>query len=471
LFLLIRVTYIIDKAPVAAQTSIDHQQVIGVTMKATGKGNPALPAIRSALVNGLQQHAALLVGALSVGIVSFGYARLIDLGYARFQAFHASHPLGSLTVVPCVAALVTWITRSQFAGAEGSGIPQVIAAVQSKDDRTSSRLLSLRVLAGKIAMSFLAALGGLTIGREGPTIQMGAALMLHAKSLFPRTRVTDQQLMLAGGAAGLAAAFNAPLAGFVFAIEQLARRYDARTSVVIMAGVALAAMAGICLGGNHSSLPRVDSEFPFQQWAPAILVCGLIAGLSGGALAWLFANIPRWLPAPLGRLRAQRPVVFAALCGVVVSVAGLASGGASFGSGFGQAGAMLQGHSPPLIYSFAKAVSLGMSFVAGIPGGIFSPTLAIGAGLGSLAHCVFGGMPLPLLAILSMGGFLAGVTRTPVMSFIAVAEMTGAYQLVVPLMATALIASRLSRLFGDPLYQVLSARYRAPIVRSGASRS
>jgi H+/Cl- antiporter ClcA len=438
-------------------------------MKPIGRGTSALPTIHSAVVNWLQQHAALLFGAILVGIVALAYARLIDFGYAHFLAFHSSHPLWSLTVPPCAAALATWITRSQFAGAEGSGIPQVVAAVQSKDDSTNSRLLSKRVLVGKIMGSFLAALGGLTIGREGPTVQVGAALMLYSRKLFPRTRVTDTQLILAGGAAGLAAAFNAPLAGFAFAIEGLARRYDAQTSVVITAGVAIAATTGICLTGGHSSLPRIDSEFPFREWVPAIVVCGLMTGISGGGLAWLFTNIPKWLPAPLSRLRAKRPVVFAALCGVLVSVAGLASGGTSFGSGFGQAGAILQGHSPPFIYPLAKAISLGMSFIAGIPGGIFSPTLAIGAGLGALAHVVFSGIPLPLLAILSMGGLLAGVTRTPVMSFIAVAEMTGGHQLIVPLMMTALVASRISGHFGDPLYEVLSRRYDAGVPQTRPS--
>jgi H+/Cl- antiporter ClcA len=423
------------------------------------------------MINWLQEHVALLLGAMSVGIVAYSYARLIDFGYERFSAFHSSHPLGSLTVVPCVAALATWITRGQFGGAEGSGIPQVIATVQSDDESTISRLLSVKVLVGKVVLSFLAALGGLTIGREGPTVQVGAAVMLHVKRLFPKTRITDRQLILAGGGAGLAAAFNAPLAGFAFSIEGLARHYDARTSVVVTAGVAIAAMTGICLAGGRSSLPGVDSEFPLREWVPAILVCGLMTGISGGGLAWLFANIPNWLPTPLTRLRANRPVVFAALCGVVVSVAGQASGGTSFGSGFGQAGAILQGHSPPVIYSLAKAISLGMSFIAGIPGGIFSPTLAIGAGLGSLAHVIFTGIPLPLLAILSMGGLLAGVTRTPVMSFIAVAEMTSAYQLVVPLMATALVASRISGFFGDPLYEVLSRRYLVEIPQPHPSAS
>jgi H+/Cl- antiporter ClcA len=315
-------------------------------MKPVGRETSALSLIHSALVNWLRQHAALLLGAMSVGTVAFSYARLIDFGYARFLAFHSSHPLASLAVVPCVAALATWITRSQFIGAEGSGIPQVVAAVQSADDSTSARLLSARVMVGKIMVSFLAALGGLTIGREGPSVQVGAALMLHAKKLFPTTRVTDRQLILAGGAAGLAASFNAPFAGFAFAIEGLARRYDARTGIVVTAGVAIAAMAGICLSGGHSSLPRVDSTFPLREWLPAIFVCGLMTGISGGGLAWLFTNIPKWLPAPLGRLRENRPVLFAAVCGVAVSIAGQASGGTSFGSGFGQAGAILQGHSP-----------------------------------------------------------------------------------------------------------------------------
>ena len=124
-------------------------------------------------------------------MVSIGYARLIDFAYARFLGLHSAYPLASLAIVPGVAALATWITRCHFNGAEGSGVPQVVAAVHSPDGNLSSRLLSARVILGKISVSFLAALGGLTIGKEGPTVQIGAALMLYAKKLFPGTKVTN----------------------------------------------------------------------------------------------------------------------------------------------------------------------------------------------------------------------------------------------------------------------------------------
>ncbi|MEO8408161.1 MAG: chloride channel protein, partial [Oxalobacteraceae bacterium] len=190
-----------------------------------------------------RKYGILWLGAILVGVVAVLYARLIDFGFTAFHAIQQRYFWLPLVITPAVGALCIWLTRRFFPGAEGSGIPQVIAVLDADTTARGQSLLSLRVLAGKIALSFMAIAGGFTIGREGPTVQIGAVLMFNLRRLYPRSSAAlERRLILAGAAAGLSAAFNTPLAGIVFAIEELTRSFEHRASgvvitVIIFAGV------------------------------------------------------------------------------------------------------------------------------------------------------------------------------------------------------------------------------------------
>ncbi|MCP3711276.1 chloride channel protein, partial [Paraburkholderia sp. CNPSo 3274] len=196
------------------------------------------------------------LGAIATGLVAVMYARLIDFGYALFVQMTAHYRWLPLLVTPAIAAFSVWATRRWFPGSEGSGIPQVIATLHDVR-KFGPRLLTLRILIGKIALSFLAILGGFTIGREGPTIHVGAALMYSLRRFYPaRLRSMygvglEYKLALAGAAAGLSAAFNAPLAGVVFAIEELTRSFEARTSGVIITAIIFSGVVSLALQGNY----------------------------------------------------------------------------------------------------------------------------------------------------------------------------------------------------------------------------
>jgi H+/Cl- antiporter ClcA len=194
------------------------------------------------------------------------------------------------------------------------------------------------------------------------------------------------------------------------------------------------------------------------------VLTAIVTGIAGGAFGWLLLNTARWIPAPLRQLHGERPVVFAALCGFLIAVVGLISGGTTFGSGYAEARGLLDGHEHlSVFYPFLKMISMVGSYLPGIPGGIFAPSLSIGAGFGNLLHMVFGSMQLPMLIALAMVGYLAAVTQSPITSFVIVMEMIDGHALVISLMATALIASRVSRLLAPPLYESLAERYMAPL--------
>ncbi|WP_233847875.1 chloride channel protein [Paraburkholderia sp. HD33-4] len=413
-----------------------------------------------------RQYGIFWLGAIAVGLVAVLYARLIDWGYDAFLGVRQRYVWAPLVITPALAALAVWLTRKFFRGAEGSGIPQVIATLHTKQRAYGTRLLSVRILLGKIGVSFLAILGGLTIGREGPTVQVGAALMFNLRRFYPRSNAQiERQLALAGAAAGLSAAFNTPLAGVVFAIEELTRSFEARTSGVLITAIIIAGVVALGLNGNYTYFGtiQIGAHFP-DLLAVAVVLTAVVTGIAGGIFGWLLLNTARWIPAPLRQLHGERPVVFAALCGFAIAVVGVISGGTTFGSGYTEARGLLEGREQlSMFYPFLKMIAMIGSYLPGIPGGIFAPSLSIGAGFGNLLHMVFDSMQLPMLIALAMVGYLAAVTQSPITSFVIVMEMIDGHALVISLMATALIASRVSRLFAPPLYESLAERYLAPL--------
>ncbi|HEJ2440794.1 TPA: chloride channel protein [Burkholderia multivorans] len=438
---------------------------------------PALPTLFPALTRRSlriwRQYGVFWLGAIAVGLTAVLYARLIDWGYETFRTMRAHAVWLPLVLTPAIAAASVWTTRRFFRGAEGSGIPQVIATLHAQPGAFGSRLLTLRILFGKILISFLGILGGFTIGREGPTVQVGAALMFNLRRLYPRSNAQiERQLVLAGAAAGLSAAFNTPLAGIVFAIEELTRSFSARASGVLITAIILAGVVALGLNGNYTYFGTIDvgAHFP-KLLAVAVLVTAIVTGIAGGLFSWLLLNTARWLPERLLGLYRGRPVAFAALCGFVIAVVGLVSGGTTFGSGYAEARGLLDGHEQlSVFYPFMKMVSMVASYLPGIPGGIFAPSLSIGAGFGNLLHLVFGNMPLPLLIALAMVGYLAAVTQSPITSFVIVMEMINGHALVISLMATALVSSRVARFFAPPLYETLAERYLAPPAPAAAAQ-
>lgn len=408
------------------------------------------------------------LGAIAVGLIAVLYAELIDVGYAAFLHVAKHYPWLPLLVTPAVSAACVWITLKFFKGSEGSGIPQVIAMLHGPAE-LGERLLTIRILIGKILVSFLAILGGLTIGREGPTIHVGSALMYNLRRFYPkrframRGVALERRLALAGAAAGLSAAFNAPLAGVVFAIEELTRSFEQRTSGVLITAIIFAGIVSLGLQGNYTYFGTINigSRFP-DLLVVAVAMIGVLAGCAGGIFCWLLLNTSRWMPASVFALRAKRPVYFGALAGLVIAVVGVASGGHTFGSGYAEARSMLdqRGHFT-VFYPALKMVSMVGSYLPGSPGGLFAPSLAIGAGIGNTLHLVFSQMQLPMLIALGMVGYLAAVTQSPITAFVIVIEMINGHALVIALMATALISSRVSSFFAPPLYEALSERYHS----------
>lgn len=416
-------------------------------------------------------RAVVLTYAVLTGLVVVGFTLLTEWTTDTFMRLRGSGWFGAglaLVWTPLLTVAVLMWTRRYAPEAAGSGIPQVIAALH--DDIAPGRasaLVSLRLALHKVVLTSAGLLAGLSIGREGPTVQVGAGVMQHARRwLSPASGIDAHDLMVAGAAAGVAAAFNTPLGGIVFAIEQLTRRRDLQHSNLTIAAIVLAGLVSISVFGNQSYfgalvVPRLD----WSLLGPGVAVA-LASGLAGGLFARLLVvcaqggdRISRW--------RGRFPLRFAAACGLAVGVIGLVTGGATAGAGYHPTRALLEHGEdglPPL-YTLLKFVATWLSAWSGVPAGVFAPSLAIGAGVGhDVARLVgLAGRPEAVaLVALGMVGFLSASTQGPITAFIIVMEMVSGQAMVLSLMACALLSSGVARLVSPSMYLELALRWGMP---------
>ena len=405
-------------------------------------------------------------GALAIGLISVGFAKAADLAQELFSKTTQTGggSLLPLVITPIGFVLSAWIAATWFPNSQGSGIPQAIAARHLTLDEDRSRLLSLRVAFGKILLTVLGLLSGASIGREGPTVQVGASIMLAVARFGGKAQARG--LILAGSAAGIAAAFNTPLAGIVFAIEEMSRTYESRANSLVLMAVILSGLAALGLSGSYNYFGSASAApASIADWM-LVLICGVGGGTLGAAFSgfalYVSLRIRRWVHhQPM-----KRVMIVAGGCGFAVALIGVAAGGDTFGTGYAQARFAVEGHALPHLFFLEKFVSSFLSMMSGIPGGIFAPSLSIGARFGSTVGLIIGAN-IGLAAILGMAGYFAGVVQAPMTAFVIILEMTGDHRAVIPIMAVAMIGYITSRFLSrEPLYHGLSRVFIAAAIRS-----
>ncbi len=402
----------------------------------------------------------LWLAALLAGLMVVAFAKLADLALTLFSAITAGHAWMPLVLAPTIGMLTVWLTQRYFAGAQGSGIPQVIAATRlAAQGKAVNSLLSLRIACGKIGLGALALVGGFSAGREGPSVQVAASIVHAVHRWLPHSRaLRAQDLILAGGAAGVAAAFNTPLAGIVFAVEELGRRLETRTSGVLVSTIILSGLVAVALLGNYHYFGHLKIDNLNRTIVLPVVVAGIACGLSGG----LFSRLMLWPQQrkdfAVWRWRREHPLAFAGVCGVLVATIGWLGGGLSYGSGYAITAQVVAGQTTlPWHAPLTRFLATLVSYYSGIPGGIFAPSLAVGAALGgNLAQWLaIPAETIPVIA-LCMAGFLAAVTQAPITAAIIVMEMIDGHDMVISLMAVSLIAKAVSSRLSPELYQQLA---------------
>lgn len=389
--------------------------------------------------------------AIVVGLLSTGYTNLFSEVSKWSHDFYAQHPLLLFIFGPC-CFLIGWALVRYFApSAGGSGIPQVLAAIEldpEKDKSRIERLLSLRILVVKVVSSLFCLLGGGAIGREGPTLQISASLFhLFGQKSRKFWRESDHKSwVVAGGAAGIASAFNTPLGGIVYAIEELSSAHFQKFRTVALSAVIIAGVTAQAILGPYLYLgyPKVES-FGFGVLPVALLV-GLISGSMGSVFGKvLFATsslVQKIVPE-------SKKMLIPLLCGIGLALIYTFVNHDAIGSG-GEINSRLlfsgADHSSISLIG-ARFASTIISYVSGCAGGIFAPSLAMGASIGAELSRFIGTEFAILSVLMGMAGFLSGVTHCPFTSIVLILEMTDHHSAIFPLMVSALVAHAVARSF------------------------
>jgi H+/Cl- antiporter ClcA len=412
------------------------------------------------------------------GLAAAAFARLCDQAMALHSRLMVLSPALTLLLLPGGFAAIAWLTQRFAPAAAGSGIPQVIAAADHRwSGRWGGQRVTLRTAVWKVILTALVLVCGGSIGREGPTVQVVAGI-IRTLTRGLKGGPGRRAIIIAGGAAGVSAAFNTPIAGVVFAVEELAKGFDRRTNATVILVVVAAGFASYALQGDYAYFGQLKGETGAalgSAWFAAPFI-GVSAGVCGGlfsrALAALigpgFNRTANW--------RRGHPVVFAGLCGAVAAAVGFLSGGLTFGAGYDEAKSLLQDHpGRGLAFAAAKGVASLAASASGAPGGIFAPSLATGAGIGAAwAHAGLwvGGRDA---VVMGMAAYLSGVVQAPLTSAVILMEMTRQPGLVGPLMLAALLGRWASGLvMREPIYHVLSlswTRAPSPALATPASQS
>ena len=352
-------------------------------------------------------------GGVTVGIVCVFFAFLCDMIDRKFGLFAVEYKYLPLLITPIGFVVIVYIMRNMFDGSEGSGIPQVMAALAVKSIHRRKRLVSLRIVLGKFVLTIFGFMCGASIGREGPTIQLSASIM-HRLGRIGNFHRDDAErgLLLAGGAAGIAAAFNAPLAGIVFAIEELAGSYEKGVSGTIITTVVLSGFVALELLGNYTYFGVSSATIDISSCWYIILIVAVLGGLLGGVFSWLLV----FLSGKLVSFVKRYPLRIAGGLGFSVALLGLVSHGETYGSGYETAKHLLSGdhYVVAYLYGLYKMLATLLTYLSGIPGGIFAPSLSAGAGFGSMMAPFFNKNYAEAVVLLGTVAYFSGVVQSPI---------------------------------------------------------
>lgn len=403
-------------------------------------------------------RAVFLIGAILVGIAASLLAMGSDWASETFLHAIDNRPWLPFIITPLGLMLIIWMTRNLFVGAEGSGIPQAIAALhlkRHKHKHPRHKLLSLPIAFGKGIMIIMGLLCGASIGREGPTIHIAASISfaLTRFARFPHHDIS-RGLILAGGAAGLAAAFNTPLAGVMFAIEEMAKNFEEKTNGTVFTAVIIAGITALAINGNYAYFGTVFAQAEFPGIFSAVVLCGVVGGLLGGSFSAFLVYGGRYLRP----WRNSHPYPLALIVGLLLAGIGLVSGGQTWGTGYTEAKTALMGIGLDSEgYPAFKYLATLLSYWSGIPGGIFAPSLSIGAGMGAELSQWLPNISVATVALLGMAAYFTGVVQTPLTAIIIIMEMTDNQGILLPVMAVALIADGISKIINpQPIYRALA---------------
>lgn len=423
------------------------------------------------LKHNLLQAIPFWIGSVITGFFAVMYAKIFAWSENLLHFILDWHDWMIFIIAPIGFVLSWWLVKEFAPNAKGSGIPQVMAAVElanPKEHRKIRSLLSIKIIVFKIISSVILVIGGGAVGREGPTIQIAGSIFRKVNEYLPEwwPKISKKNMIMTGAAAGLAAAFNTPLGGIVFAVEELSKTHINYFKTALFTAVIIAGLTAQTLAGSYLYLgyPKTN-DVSLMVMFPIILVGG-IAGILASQLSITMLKINNWKKRKLKTDKSN--VLFLVGCALVIAFISFFISREVLGSGKEIMERVLftpDKHEDWYI-PILRMLGPALSFTSGGAGGIFAPALTAGASIGSIISGIIHLTPneTNVVILAGMVAFLTGITRAPFTSAIIVLEMTDRHSLIFHLMLAGMVSSLFSILVSrHSLYDVLKMNFLTEI--------
>lgn len=411
----------------------------------------------------LLQAIPFWIGSVITGFFAVMYAKLFAWGENLLHFIINWHAWMIFIIAPIGFVVSWWLVKEFAPNAKGSGIPQVMAAVElanPKEHRKIRSLLSLKIIVFKIISSVVLVIGGGAIGREGPTIQIAGSVFRKVNEYLPEwwPKISKKNMIMTGAAAGLAAAFNTPLGGIVFAVEELSKTHINYFKTALFTAVIIAGLTAQTLAGSYLYLgyPKTN-DVSLMVMFPIILVAGT-AGILASQLSVTMLKITDWKKRKLKTDKAN--VLFLVISALIIASIAFFINREVLGSGKEIMERILftNDKHEDWYVPILRMLGPALSFTSGGAGGIFAPALTAGASIGSVISGAIHLSPneTNVVVLAGMVAFLTGITRAPFTSAIVVLEMTDRHSLIFHLMLAGMVSSIASILVSrHSLYDVI----------------
>ncbi|TXH56206.1 MAG: chloride channel protein [Bacteroidia bacterium] len=418
------------------------------------------------LKHNLLQAIPFWIGSLITGVFAVMYAKIFMWGEKLMNLIMDWNSWMIFIIAPIGFVLSWWLVKEFAPYAKGSGIPQVMAAVELANPKEHTKirnLLSLKILVFKILSSLALIIGGGAIGREGPTIQIAGSVFRKVNEYLPDwwPKISKKNMIMTGAAAGLSAAFNTPLGGIVFAVEELSKTHINYFKTALFTAVIIAGLTAQTLAGSYLYLgyPKT-ADVALTVMFPVILVAG-ISGIFASQLSVVMLKISSWKK----RLKTNKAnIIFLVISALIIASLAYFVNREILGSGkeIMERTLFTENKHEDWYVPFFRMIGPALSFTSGGAGGIFAPALSAGASIGSVIsgwiHLTPNEANVVILA--GMVAFLTGITRAPFTSAIIVLEMTDRHSLIFHLMLAGMVSSLISLMVSkNSLYDSLKNTY------------
>ncbi|MBP3851533.1 MAG: ClC family H(+)/Cl(-) exchange transporter [Erysipelotrichaceae bacterium] len=401
---------------------------------------------------------AILIGILA-GLISVVYRFLLtyaEKAYFMISSYVHDHMIYLVLWIPIllvVGFLISLLLKWE-PYISGSGIPQVEAEVQGRIDMKWWRVLLAKIIGGTLAV-----FGGLSVGREGPSIQLGAMIGKGIGKKFRQTANDIHYLMTCGASAGLAAAFNAPLAGIMFALEEVHKSFNTKAVMSVMCASVIADFISRNVFGLAPVLSFTIEEVLPLRYYGWLVVLGLVTGALGvlyNKLTMTTIAVYKKIPLLQPHQKVMIPLLISSILGLYAPI--LMCGGGAVLTRLDQPDLMI---GALILMYLGKLAFSACSFGSGAPGGIFFPLLILGSLVGAIVGKAAISLGLPEVyyvnfIIFAMAGYFSAIVRAPITGIVLIAEMSGTLRILLPMVLTCFISYSLANgLHSEPIYESL----------------